>query len=266
MKLIGLSRGLPCVLGFVSLCLASSMAQSPGNSVNVTQHHNNLARTGLYLDPAFTTANAAGLARDLAFNGSIAGAVYAQPLYIEGGPGGLAVVIVVTESNRVYALNATNGAIVWQTRVAPPVPSNALPCGNISPIGITGTPVVDLPSRALYFDALTQQPGTSTVEHLVFSLNVDTGSVNPGWPLNVNSNAFYGAMQFVSLPQGERGALTIIGANLYVPYGGLFGDCGSYHGWVVGMPLNNPSNNVMAWATTTNGGEPGLWAVWPATG
>jgi outer membrane protein assembly factor BamB len=241
----------------VALILQNSSAAS--GAVNVTQHHNNLSRSGLYIDPAFTTANVAGLARDLAFNGSITGEVYAQPLYIEGGPGGLAVVVVVTESNSVYALNATNGTIVWQTQVAPPVQSGVLPCGNITPTGITGTPVVDLPSRALFFDALTEQPGTTNVEHLVFSLNVDTGSVNPGWPLNVNNNAFYGSMQFVSLAQGERGALTIIGANLYVPYGGLNGDCGSYHGWVVGMPLINPSNNVMAWATTANGG--GAWSV-----
>ena len=41
---------------------------------------------------------AAALHRDLAFDGSISGNVYAQPLYIEGGPGGRAMVIAVTES------------------------------------------------------------------------------------------------------------------------------------------------------------------------
>jgi len=34
------------------------------------------------------------------------------------------------------------------------------------------------------------------------------------------------------------------------------GDCGIYHGWVVGVDINNPSN-VMAWATTATGG--GIW-------
>jgi hypothetical protein len=229
-------------------------------AVNVIQHHNNLARTGVYIDPAFTTANAAGLTRDLGFNGAIGGQVYAQPLYIEGGPGGRAVVIAVTESNIVYALDAIQGGIVWQRQVIAPVPSGDLPCGNVSPVvGITGTPVVDLPSRALFLDALSLHPGTSTPEHLIFSLNVDTGAVNPGWPVNVNSNAVFGTTAFVSPPQGERGALTIIGTNLYVPFGGLFGDCGTYYGWVVGMPFNNPSNNVMAWATTARGG--GAWSV-----
>jgi hypothetical protein len=227
-------------------------------AVNVTQHHNHLSRDGLYIDPAFTTALAADLTRDTAFNGSIIGDVYAQPLYIEGGPRGRAVIIAVTESNDVFALDATSGDIVWQTNVAPNVAANSLPCGNISPYGITGTPVVDLPSRTLFFDAFSTDPTTSTVKHLIFSLNVDTGMINPGWPVDVDSNAVSGTTKFVSTAQGQRGALTVIGTNVYVPFGGLAGDCGTYHGWVVGIPLNNPSN-VMAWATTADKG--GAWSV-----
>ena len=227
-----------------------------GAAVNVTQFHNHLSRDGFFVDPAFTTANASNLTRDLNFNGAISGQVYAQPLYIEGGPGGRAVVIAVTELNNVYALDAFTGNIVWQTNVAPSIGSGVLPCGNISPYGITGTPVVDLPSRALFFDAVTQVSGTVT--HLIFSLNVDTGALNPGWPVNVNNSAHFGTTNFVSLAQGERGALAVIGTNLYVPYGGLYGDCGSYYGWVVGVPLAQPAN-VFAWATAAKQG--GIWGV-----
>src|ERR1019366_3440466 len=105
----------------------------PANAqVNVTQHHNHSSRDGLYIDPAFTPANAAGLVRDAAFIGSITGNVYAQPLYIEGGPRGRAVIIAVTESNYVFALDAANGSIVWQTNVAPPVPAGVLPRGDVT--------------------------------------------------------------------------------------------------------------------------------------
>src|SRR5438034_10082254 len=97
--------------------------------VNVTQEHNNLSRAGLYLDSAFTPSAAASVTRDLNFNGTISGNVYAQPLYIENGPGGLAMVIVVTESNNVYALNATTGTVIWQRNVGSPV-SSGLPCGT----------------------------------------------------------------------------------------------------------------------------------------
>jgi hypothetical protein len=259
-ELLPLKHPLPAWSIFGTCCLLAILSQGlpARGAVNVTQHHNHLSRDGLYIDPAFTTALAAGLTRDTAFDGSIAGDVYAQPLYIEGGPRGRAVVIAVTESNNVYALDAIDGSVIWQTNVAPPVPANALPCGNLSPFGISGTPVVDLPSRALFFNAITQDPLKSTVEHLIFSLNVDTGLLNPGWPVSVNSNAVFGKTIFSSLAQGERGALAVIGANLYVPYGGLYGDCGTYYGWVVGVPLDNPSN-VMAWATTASKG--GIWAV-----
>ena len=62
-------------------------------------------------------------------------------------------IIAVTESNNVYALNATTGTVIWQRNLGPAVTSG-LPCGNINPLGITGTPVVDLASRSLFLDAI----------------------------------------------------------------------------------------------------------------
>ena len=234
--------------------LASFVAQA---QVNVTQHHNHLSRDGLYIDPAFTPANVAGLVRDSAFDGSITGNVYAQPLYIEGGPRGRAVVIAVTQSNNVFALDAFSGKVVWWTNVAPSVPSG-LSCGNVTPYGITGTPVVDLPTRSLFFDAITKYPGSNIIKHLIYSLNVDTGGLNPGWPVVMYTNVFIGTNRFNALAEGERGALTVIGTNLYVPYGGLWGDCSPYNGGIVGIPISNPTN-LMSWATWANGG--GAWSV-----
>src|SRR6476619_4203491 len=88
--------------------------------VNVTQEHNNVSRDGLFIDAAFTPSAAANLTRDLNFDGTMAGNVYAQPLYIEGGPNG-PMVIAVTESNNVYALNATTGTVIWQRNLGVPV-------------------------------------------------------------------------------------------------------------------------------------------------
>ena len=161
--------------------LLSTALLPAGAQVNVTQQHNNLSRDGLYIDSAFTPANAANLTRDLNFNGTIAGNVYAQPLYVEGGPNG-AMIIAVTESNNVYALNANDGSIVWQRNLGPAVTSG-LPCGNINPLGITGTPVVDLASRSVFLDAMIDG---ATKKHFVYSLNVDTGATNPNWPVDLN--------------------------------------------------------------------------------
>ena len=219
--------------------------------VNVTQEHNNPSRDGVYIDSAFTPAAAANLTRDLGFAGTISGNVYAQPLYIEGGPNG-PMIIAVTESNNVYALDATTGLPIWsRTDIGPPVPTT--PCGGFNPTGITGTPAVDLISRRLFFDALIN--GNPT-KHFIYSLDVDSGVTTPGWPVDVNATASYNGINFVSFAQEERGGLALVNGIVYISYSGYVGDCGNYHGWVVGIDINNPSS-VGGWATTATGG--GIW-------
>jgi PQQ enzyme repeat len=242
----GFMKALISASSFIVILLWTALL--PINAqVNVTQKNNNLSRDGLYIDAAFTPGNAANLTRDLNFIGTIVGNVHAQPLYIEGGPNG-PMVVVVTASNNVYALDATDGSIIWQRNVGTPVTSG-LPCGNISPFGIIGTPVVDLASRALFFNAMING---ATKKHFVFSLNVDTGATNLGWPVDLNA----AGLGFTSNVQNERGGLAIVNGILYVPFSGHFGDCGAYHGWVVGIHINNPSN-VIGWATDAVGG--GIW-------
>ena len=240
-------------LAVVVICFAVVGGVFSTNAqVAVTQEQNNLSRDGLYIDSAFTPSAAASVTRDLNFNGTVSGNVYAQPLYVENGPGGAAMVIVVTESNNIYALNAATGAVIWQRNVGPPV-SSGLPCGNISPLGITGTPVVDLASRSLFFDAMIDG---ATKKHFIYSLNVDTGAINSGWPVDVNARATYNGVAFTSLVQNQRAALGLVNGIVYVPYSGHWGDCGTYRGWVVGVRINNPAS-VSAWTTTAIGG--GIW-------
>lgn len=226
-------------------------------AVNVTQYHNHENRDGLYIDPAFTRAAAAALKRDTNFLGTVSGNIYAQPLYIEDGPGGKAMVITVTESNNVYSLDAANGSVIWQRHVGQPVPRVNLPCGNIDPMGITGTPVVDLPSRTIFFDAMTTPDGGTTKRHLIFGLNVDTGTTNAGWPVDLNATVRFGTNVFNSTPQGQRSALAVLGGYVYSTYAGHAGDCSTYFGWLVGIPINDPTT-IQAWATTRFGGS---WSV-----
>jgi outer membrane protein assembly factor BamB len=247
---------------FFILCLVLAVFFNAGvpaaAQVNVTQFHNHESRDGLYIDFAFTQSAAANLARDLNFDGTIVGNVYAQPLYIENGPGGKAVIIVATESNNVYALDATNGTIIWQRNVGEPVSADDLICTKFDPMGITGTPVVDLASRALFLDAMITPDGGTTKKHLILSLNVDTGDINPGWPVDVET-ATYNGIQFDASIQQQRPALGIVGGILYVGYGSMR-DCSPYHGWLIGVPIDNPAG-MMAWAaaTKTHGGA--IWGV-----
>lgn len=228
---------------------------------SVLMHHKNLNRDGVYVEPALTKAAAAGLTRDPTFNVTLPDPndlVYAQPLFLDGGATGKDLVFVVTEANNVYALDGASGAVVWKKNVGVPVPLAKMPCGNIDPYGITGTPVIDFPSRTLFFDAMNTPDGGTTLHHQIFALSIDDGSIRTGWPVDVGAKAKSGATTFNVAPQGERGALAVLGGTLYVSYGGLYGDCGDYHGWVVAVPLADPTT-VQAWATTAQAG--GSWAM-----
>ena len=243
-------------------CIAVLSAISAANAqVNVTQFHNHDSRDGLYVDSAFTQSAAANLARDLNFDGTISGSVYAQPLYIEGGPGGKAMVIAATESNNVYALDAVDGSVIWQRNVGPPVSAGDLCNPKFDPVGITGTPVVDLASRALFLNAVTTPDGGQTVKHLILSLNVDTGDINPGWPVDVGTTVSYNGITFTPEIQQQRPALGIVGNILYVGYGSMRDSC-TYHGWLVGVPIDNPAG-VTAWAAAIAPGAHGgaIWGV-----
>ncbi|MGI8437797.1 MAG: dockerin type I domain-containing protein [Chthoniobacterales bacterium] len=217
-------------------------APSATADVNVTQHHNHDSRDGLFVDPAFTSSNATNLTRDTNFAGTIVGNVYAQPLYVEGGPNNRAKILIVTESNNVYALDALDGSIIWQRNMGPTVTAS-----GFNPLGITGTPVVDLASRALFFDSITTGP-----KRYLYSLNVDTGAINSGWPADL-ALAVPG---FSASIQTQRAALGLAGGIVYSAYGGYIGDAGNYHGRLVGVQIGDPSS-VLNWATTASKG--GVW-------
>ena len=93
--------------------------------------------------------------------------IYAEPLIIDS------LVIVVTENDSIYALDRSDGRVVWRTNVGAPVASSTLPCGNISPLsGITATPVADPASHLIYVVAFLS-PG----HHEIFAVSYTTGHV-----------------------------------------------------------------------------------------
>jgi hypothetical protein len=196
------------------------------------------------------------MVRDNSFAGGLAGDVYAQPLFVANGPGGTGIFIVVTESDTVYALNESTGQVVWQVVVGTPAGDTGAGagCGNITPLGITGTPYVDETSRTVFFDAVVGNDRT-ILSHKIHALSIDDGSERAGWPVDASTLSFRNA-SFNPVLQNQRGALAAFGQTLYVPYGGHAGDCGDYHGWVVAAPFSNPGATT-AFATSAPKG--GIW-------
>ena len=85
-----------------------------------------------------------GSALSVGWRAELDGAVYGQPLVIGNQ------VIAATENDTVYALSARDGQVVWSVSLGQPMPGADLPCGDIDPLGITGTPAYD-PGTGLVF-------------------------------------------------------------------------------------------------------------------
>jgi outer membrane protein assembly factor BamB len=156
-------------------------------------------------------------------------------------------VIAVTQNDTVYALDTATGKPVWTQHLGEPVPRSSLPCGNVDPTGLLSTPVIDAANGILYVvDYLNQPP-----RHELVVLDLNTGNVrthNPIDPPGANP-----------LPLQQRAALALDKGNVYISFGGLLGDCGDYHGWV--MSAGAPDGHQRAAYQVETNREGAIWAA-----
>ena len=136
--------------------------------------------------------------------------------------------------------------MLWKTNLGAPVTRNDLPCGNISPLGITGTPVYDPATKLIFAVAETSGP-----KHELVALDIDSGQVRQRRSADPPGMSSPEAHQ-------ERAALALNNGIVYVAYGGLFGDCGDYHGTVIGARTDGQGSLMVYQVPTTR--EAGIWA------
>jgi outer membrane protein assembly factor BamB len=209
-------------------------------------YHANLPRTaavpaGAPLDPAHA-----------AWTADLGAAVYGQPVVADGR------IFAATEGDRVVALDPHDGKVLWSTSLGPPLTNvvSVAGCGDIDPLGITSTPVVDTATGTVYVVGEVSTGG-GVVHHQLEGLNVITGAVT------VSDDAD------PPLPTGEvsvhllqRTSLAVANGRVYIGYGGNDGDCGSYHGWMVGVEQTGPAHEVSF--EVASDGEGG--AIWESGG
>lgn len=174
--------------------------------------------------------------------------VFASPLIFNG------IVYVATLNNTVYALNQIDGSIIWSKNLGAPQ-SGGWGCGNISPSGILGTPVIDTGANRIYAlgEIAVPDPPPATTTHGVYHLwGLDLGNLG-----NVVLDTTVTTSGFDWKIEQERGALALHGGFVYVPFGGRFGDCGSYHGYVFSV---GTSNGAIDGVYQTPGSGAGFWS------
>jgi hypothetical protein len=235
--------------------VGGAAAPVPVNSV--FQRNNHASRDGHFQQPLLTKTAAATMALDTGFAANYSGNTWASPLYLENGPGGKGVFIVVTNANDVFAIDETSGATVWTRNIGTAPGRSGAGCGDIMPIGIISTPVIDPQTRTIYVAGAIGNNTTITA-HQIHALSPDDGTERAGWPVDV-TGITSGGVTFSAPAQNQRSALSLVGGTLYVAYGGHNGDCGNYRGWVVGVNTADPTTRG-AWVTGGTRGE-GIWAA-----
>jgi outer membrane protein assembly factor BamB len=174
-----------------------------------------------------------------AWSAGVDGAMYGQPLVVGTS------VIAATENDTVYAFSVATGALRWRSHLGSPVARSNLPCGDISPLGITGTPAFD-PVTGSVFVVIETTGG----HHDLVALDALSGAVRFTRNLDVGGHD--------RLAQQERGALAVANGRVYVAFGGLFGDCGDYVGYVTATPTTG-IGTIGAYVVPT-AREGGIWA------
>jgi PQQ-like domain len=189
------------------------------------------------------------------------GLVQARPLVVGN------IVVVATENDSLYGLNLADGTFAWTTpgnkvSIGTPEPLTDVHqfpgiggfCGDIDPLGITSNPVLD--GGTVY--AVGEIAGAYPVEpqHVLVGITPATGAETLT-PKVVDVVAMTEAAA-----QQQRAGLVAANGKVYVGFGGLAGDCATYHGFVVAA--NETSGAVVGSfevASVSNAG-----AVWGTSG
>jgi hypothetical protein len=224
-------------------------------SASVLERNKNPSRDGLFVQSGLTKANAAKMALDADFKATFTGDMWASPLYLEDGPDGKGVFFAVTTGNDVFALDETSGSTLWTKKLGSSPAQSGAGCGSIKPVGIISTPVIDGAAKTIYIAGAI---GTDAIsKHELHALSTDNGESRGGWPVDI-TKIKAGDLAFMPAPHNQRSALSLVNGIVYVAYGGHVGDCGAYHGWVIGVD-GKDATKTGAWATLGQG--EGIWAA-----
>jgi hypothetical protein len=178
------------------------------------------------------------------------GIVMAQPLFISaldmGGGSTHDVVIIVTEHDSVYAIDAENpgGGSLWERHYVDSASGVTTMPDNFGgrttlggEVGISGTPYIDAATGVLYFVTTLARNGVP--EQWLRALDVRTGKdFGPG-SVQITASvpgdgkgSVNGQIAFDPSNQNQRVGLIESGGAIIIAWGS-FSDWGVYHGWLM---------------------------------
>jgi hypothetical protein len=263
------------VLAAVILCAASQ-----GMGQVLTAQYDNARSGAILTETELTPANVNVGRFGKIFSLPVDGDVYAQPLFVPRvdipGKGIHNVIFVATEHNSVYAFDAEAvSEPLWHVSFlnaaggVTAVPARDVACPFIAPeVGITPTPVIDLPSGTLYVLARTKEKrGALSADRYVQKLHalaITTGAEKFGGPVEIKASVkgsgkggSNGEIAFNALNELPRAALLLVNGQVYLTWGSSC-DAGAYHGWVMTYDARTLAQTAV-FNTSPDAEESGIW-------
>ena len=216
---------------------AATILVSPGDGAaddnaakNVLTYHNDNARTGQALHETILTPDNVNVGSfGKLFVVPFDGKVDAEPLYASGIRGHN-LLVVATEHDSVYALDADNGAPVWRVSMLAPgeTPSDDRGCSQVTPeIGITATPVIDRKTGrhgTVYVVAMSKDRAGRYFQRL-HALDLASGAEQFGGPREIHAsfpgrgdNSIGNLVVFDPAQYKERPGLLLVNGMIYTSW------------------------------------------------
>jgi hypothetical protein len=249
-------------------------ATHPVQAQDVLTYHNDIARTGqnlteTILNPGNVNSDSFGKLFTIAVDGK----VDAQPLLANGvvisGKGTHNVLVVVTEHDSVYALDADTGVSLWKVSVlkSGETPSDSRNCGQVAPeIGVTSAPVINRaggPHGAIYLVAMSKDTSGNYHQRL-HALDLTTGAELFSGPKEIQAtypgkgdNSTNGLVVFDPAQYKERTGLLLLEGTVYTAWASHC-DIRPYTGWIIGYSATSLAQTTVL-NVTPNGEEGAIW-------
>ena len=284
-------RSILLWLTFILTTLPPVTAQT-----DVLTFRNNAARTGANLsETILTTTNVHSSTFGKLFQVTLDGVVDAEPLYVANvsvpSQGVHNLLIVATENDSLYALDADSGAQIWKTSLLPSgqTPSDDRGCSQVTPIiGITSTPVIYLPpasgpvhetqlrngsrvpptvattgSGLIYAVAMSKDSSGNYYQRL-HKVSLTTGKSLAavevtGTYRGTGEDSSGGNVLFDPAQYKERSGLLMLNGTVYLVWGSHC-DHQPYTGWIMGYNASTLAQTTVL-DVTPNGQEGAIWGA-----
>ncbi|MFD8390895.1 PQQ-binding-like beta-propeller repeat protein [Streptomyces sp. NPDC059680] len=229
----------------------ASQAQAIDSTVSLNNKRTGWDANEPNLSPAQVSSSNFGRRWSTAVNGS----VLAQPLVTGKN------VVVATENNYVYGIDAVTGKTNWTRQLGPAWPTSAVNCGDPAPhTGITSTPVYDPSSNTVYLTSKVNDGADVQHPHWYFhAMSASTGAERAGWPVRIQGTPTNSpGHPFNPFTFAQRPGLLLLNGWVYAGFAS-YCDFGPFVGQVVGVKTS--TRGLTLWSTEAGSDkqEAGIW-------